>query len=107
MAQNNALHDLYQRREHEHSIPKKAFKEAATLPTPKQPLGVRVVKKVALSLFLLALIPLSFVLPMIGIPLGILMFYSWNRFYALFPMLGSVLLVVYILFQNLMILMTA
>lgn len=107
MAQNNGLHDLYQRREHEYSLPKQAFDHSPSTPPKEHSLAWRIVKRVALSFFLVALVPLSFVLPMIGIPLGVLMFYSWNRFYAMFPILGSVLLVVYILFQNLMILITA
>lgn len=48
----------------------------------------------------------SFLFPPVGLPIGILMFHSTKKHYALFPLAGVLLLVFFTLFNNLSILFT-
>lgn len=48
----------------------------------------------------------SFLFPPVGLPIGILMFHSTKKHYALFPLAGVLLLVFFTLFNNLAILFT-
>lgn len=48
----------------------------------------------------------SFLFPPVGLPIGILMFHSTKKHYALFPLGGVLILIFITLFNNLMILIT-
>jgi len=65
---------------------------------------VRIVQIFVTYLGLLFLGFISFLFPPIGLPIGILMFHSTKKHYALFPLAGVLLLVFFTLYNNLMIL---
>lgn len=43
---------------------------------------------------LLLSVPFSFILPMVGFPLGVLLFFNTKRHYAIFPFAGVIYLIV-------------
>ncbi len=55
---------------------------------------VRILIQVIIYGFLLVSVPFSFILPMIGFPLGVLLFFNTKRHYAIFPFVGIVYLIV-------------
>jgi len=80
-------------------------------PTPKpvkdRPWPVIVMQKILIYVGLIFLGFVSFLFPPVGLPIGILMFHTTKKHYALFPLAGVLFLVFFTLFNNLAILISS
>lgn len=82
----------------------KAYARIKRVKNPRIPL-VKFFQVMAIYSGLIFLGIASFAFPPVGLPVGILMFHSTKRHYALFPLVGVLALVFFTVYNNLFILM--